>query len=71
MCISKGIHALAFIAFLLGLAILAHACGSCALAAGSIYDEGLYTIGLVKGDRLSPCMGMCHSGTALLLPGSC
>ena len=44
---SKGIHALALIAFLLGLAVLAHACGSCALTAGSIYDEGLYTVNLV------------------------
>ena len=29
---SKGIYALALISFLLGLAILAHACGCCALA---------------------------------------
>ena len=41
MCMSKGIHALALIAFLLGLAALAHACGCCALAAGLIYDGGL------------------------------
>ena len=47
MCMIKGIHALALIAFLLGLAALAHACGCCALAAGLIYDEGLYTVGLV------------------------
>ena len=44
MCMSKGFHALALIAFLLGLAILAHTYGSCALAAGLICDEGLYTI---------------------------
>ena len=46
MCMSKGIHALALIAFFLGLAALAYACGYCALAAGLIHDEGLYTIGL-------------------------
>ena len=44
---SKGIHAPALIAFHLGFAILAPACGSCALAAGLIYVEGLYTVGLV------------------------
>ena len=33
--------------FLWELATLAHACGCCALAAGLIYDEGLYTVGLV------------------------
>ena len=43
----KGVHALAFIAFLVGLAILAFVSGSCALEAGSIHDEGLYTVGLV------------------------
>ena len=48
MCISKDIHALALIAFLLGLAALAHACGCCTLAAGLTYDEGLYTVGLVS-----------------------
>ena len=47
MCMSKGIHALVLIAFLLGLAALAHACGCCALAAGLIYDEGSYAVGLV------------------------
>ena len=44
---SKGIHELVFIAFLLGLAALARACGCCALAAELIHDEGLYTVGLV------------------------
>ena len=44
MCMIKGIHALALIAFLLGLAALAHACGCCALAAGLIYDGGLHTV---------------------------
>ena len=47
MCMSKDIHELALIAFLMGLATLAHACGCCALTAGLIHDEGLYTVGLV------------------------
>ena len=47
MCMSRGIHALALIAFLLRLAASAHACGYCALAAGSIHGEGLYAVGLV------------------------
>ena len=46
LCMSKGIHALALIAFLLGLATLARAYGCCALAAGLKYDDGLYTVGL-------------------------
>ena len=54
MSMSKGIHSLALIAFLLGLAALAHSCLSCALAAGPIYDEGLYTAGLV------PCTLVKH-----------
>ena len=44
MCMLKGIHALALIAFLLGLTALAYACGCCALAAGLIYDEGLHVV---------------------------
>ena len=53
------------------LTALAHACGCCTLAAGLIYDEGLYTVGLVpctladhlhhhcKGKDIECCLALC------------